>query len=782
MSDAPRSFWKELKQRKVVRVVGVYAAVAWAIVLGASELRQILELPAWVPQVVLVLAGLGLPAAMVLAWAFEVTPEGVRRTLPRDGATVGPSSRKPFVLGAVAGVATLSLVAFLARGSVKPGPEREGPELDEALVAIVPFRYSGPPELDYLGDGVFQLLAARFTGEVGPRATDPSATATLWDRAVEADPTTAGEYVAMRLGAALVLSGGVVAGPDGLNISAALRDVRDGSEVAVASAQGSPDSLAVVVGRLAGGLLSLSVGEYEGSLQQLTSADPEALRAYLLGQVEFRRGRVGGAFRRFAEAVQIDSTFALAAIWLADTELNTSPSPTGAGLQLAWRHKDRLSERDRLYLSARLGPNYPDPSLRRERKRALQEALRLAPERSSAWYFLGDLALHFPDSAQAIAEARLYFERALELDPRDGNALGHAVAADMLMGEPSAIVASLDRLAAVDTTASRRAEARLVRALTQGDSLAARTIFDSIQATFPLAVPVSTQSAPILWISGWQAEVSLAALRRRREALVPGVDSEGAYHLLYYAFQDLGRPREADEALAALERAVGVRRSRMRVLDAMYGTLPPAVGEADAQSLDEGLPDPSSAAWTFSQAADAAALQMWRIQRGQLAGVAEAVRAIRRSEAGRPEASAKAFELLAVGLEASAAAQTGAPSAATSIAAVDSLMLEGPPGFFPLDVNVYDALVLAAAEVYERLGAHAKALRMLERGSNNQNLHNAFKARFARERGRLAALTGDIARARREYQLLLWLRAAADPSLDAEVVEVRAALAALGGS
>ncbi len=138
MSDAPRSFWKELKQRKVVRVVGVYAAVAWAIVLGASELRQILELPAWVPQVVLVLAGLGLPAAMVLAWAFEVTPEGVRRTLPRDGATVGPSSRKPFVLGAVAGVATLSLVAFLARGSVKPGPEREGPELDEALVAIVP--------------------------------------------------------------------------------------------------------------------------------------------------------------------------------------------------------------------------------------------------------------------------------------------------------------------------------------------------------------------------------------------------------------------------------------------------------------------------------------------------------------------------------------------------------------------------------------------------------------------------------------------------------------------
>ena len=69
-----------------------------------------------------------------------------------------------------------------------------------------------------------------------------------------------------------------------------------------------------MVERLAGGILSLSVGEYEESLTQLTSADPDALREYLLGQVEFRDGRWVTAYDHFVRAVEIDSTFALASI------------------------------------------------------------------------------------------------------------------------------------------------------------------------------------------------------------------------------------------------------------------------------------------------------------------------------------------------------------------------------------------------------------------------------------------------------------------------------------
>ena len=290
MSEEPRSLWSELKDRKVVRVTALYAAVGWGILLGGAELTQILELPAWASKLILVLVVLGFPVALILAWAFEMTPDGVQRAAPLPSPTGDRPSRKPFFAGVFVGIASLSLLAFLIgedAESVDAGPLG----LDEDLVAILPFRYSGPGELDYLGDGVFQLLASRFTGEVGPRATDPTATASVWDEASASSPTTANRDVALRLGAGLVLTGGVVAGPDGLNLSASLLDVSTDEEVAAATAQGPPDSLAAVVERLAGGILSLSVGEYEESLTQLTSADPDALREYLLGQVEFREGR-----------------------------------------------------------------------------------------------------------------------------------------------------------------------------------------------------------------------------------------------------------------------------------------------------------------------------------------------------------------------------------------------------------------------------------------------------------------------------------------------------------
>jgi tetratricopeptide (TPR) repeat protein len=341
---------------------------------------------------------------------------------------------------------------------------------------IVPFRYSGPAELDYLGDGVFQLLASRFTGDVGPRATDPTATASVWDEASTNSPTTANRDVALRLGAGLVLTGGVVAGPDGLNLSASLRDVSTEEEVATATAQGPPDSLAAVVERLAGGILSLSVGEYEESLTQLTSADPDALREYLLGQVEFRNGRWVTAYDHFVRAVQIDSTFALASIWIADAGNNVSEAATAEGLARAWRHRDRLSDRDRSYLEARLGPNYPEPATREERRRAYEAAARLAPDRANIWYFLGETTVHSPTSVESYEQAFRYFERALELDPRNPNAVMHLQLTHILRRDVAGIIDAADRLAALDTTRLTQLTPRWLRAVTSEDSASALSL------------------------------------------------------------------------------------------------------------------------------------------------------------------------------------------------------------------------------------------------------------------------------------------------------------------
>jgi hypothetical protein len=77
---AKRSFWAELKRRKVVRVAVVYAATAFVVLQAADLLAKGLGLPDWAFPTVTVLLVLGFPVALVLGWALELTPDGVRIT------------------------------------------------------------------------------------------------------------------------------------------------------------------------------------------------------------------------------------------------------------------------------------------------------------------------------------------------------------------------------------------------------------------------------------------------------------------------------------------------------------------------------------------------------------------------------------------------------------------------------------------------------------------------------------------------------------------------------
>lgn len=105
--DDLRSFLEELKRRKVVRAAIVYALVAWAVVEVASVLLPALQLPAWTLTFVVVLAILGFPLVLALAWVFEVPSKGVRRTSETEGGARGESW-----LLRPAGMAAILLVAL----------------------------------------------------------------------------------------------------------------------------------------------------------------------------------------------------------------------------------------------------------------------------------------------------------------------------------------------------------------------------------------------------------------------------------------------------------------------------------------------------------------------------------------------------------------------------------------------------------------------------------------------------------------------------------------------
>jgi len=75
----PRNFFAELKRRNVYKVAVAYAVAAWLLIQVATQVFPFFEIPNWAVRLVVVLLALGFPVALVLAWAFEITPEGIKR-------------------------------------------------------------------------------------------------------------------------------------------------------------------------------------------------------------------------------------------------------------------------------------------------------------------------------------------------------------------------------------------------------------------------------------------------------------------------------------------------------------------------------------------------------------------------------------------------------------------------------------------------------------------------------------------------------------------------------
>src|SRR2546427_7197769 len=89
-----RNFLAELKRRNVYKVAVAYAVVGWLVIQISSTVLPTFHAPEWVVQTLVVLVALGFPIALVLAWAFEATPEGIKRTEVADEMPAAPGEKK----------------------------------------------------------------------------------------------------------------------------------------------------------------------------------------------------------------------------------------------------------------------------------------------------------------------------------------------------------------------------------------------------------------------------------------------------------------------------------------------------------------------------------------------------------------------------------------------------------------------------------------------------------------------------------------------------------------
>jgi len=319
------NFFGELKRRNVYKVAVAYAVVGWLLIQVATQVFPFLDIPNWAIRLVILVTALGFPIALIIAWAFELTPEGIRRTEDADAA--GQRSRGGIWMALVVTAAALSLgLFFLGRYSAgnarsqNPASHGSGAASSEAVtavpeksVAVLPLlNESGDPKDEYFSDGLSEELIAALAQINGLKVIGRSSSFRFKDR--HEDPKAIGE----KLGVSTLLEGTVRKQDDRVRIVAELVNAADGIALWTRTFDRELRDIFTVQQEIARAVAeSLKVtllGSNEKSAQ-MASNSVEAHNAYLQAHFHFQRRNVEDyrkAITYFDQAIQLDPNYALA--------------------------------------------------------------------------------------------------------------------------------------------------------------------------------------------------------------------------------------------------------------------------------------------------------------------------------------------------------------------------------------------------------------------------------------------------------------------------------------
>src|SRR6476659_1520535 len=241
MSEKP-SFFSELKRRNVYKVAVAYAVVAWLLIQAASILFPTFEAPAWVMKVFVAVLVLGFPIALVFSWAFEITPEGIRREedVSPDESLTRRTGRKIVGLTIVLAViaAALMLFQFLrpkpavstsATTMSVPAPSASvsvSATIPEKSIAVLPFEnLSDDKGAAYFADGIQDEILTKLAGIADLKVIPRTSTAKYKSKPEDL------KTVSQQLGVATILEGSVQKAADKVRVNVQLIDASTDSHL-----------------------------------------------------------------------------------------------------------------------------------------------------------------------------------------------------------------------------------------------------------------------------------------------------------------------------------------------------------------------------------------------------------------------------------------------------------------------------------------------------------------------------------------------------------------------
>jgi tetratricopeptide (TPR) repeat protein len=628
--------------------------------------------------------------------------------------------------------------------------------LDANLVAVLPFRTAGAdPSVQYLRQGMVDLMQAKLTGEGGPRAADARSVLAAVRDAGGGDAQDLDEgavaQVARKVGAGRVLQGSIVGPADHLVVNASLVSVPDGRTVTQTSVTGPRDSLFVLIDRLTAQLLALGAGASSAQLSALTTTNLSALRAYLDGVSAFRRGVYQTSTPTLTRAVELDSTFALALSALVESDgWHPATVDMGRVRRLAWQYRDRLNPQDQLFLSLRLGSRFPKTTPWTVQIADAERAVQTMPESADAWFYLGDYLFHFgrvSDVPEPEVRARQAFEQAFQRDSLNGAPIQHMAALTWVIGDTAAQRVWTRRLIALDSTAEGVPAARWNLLQARRDTAGIRGFLAGLETgSMHLAKAISF-FGPLDSVTTAHRDAIFGAMHRLAATKPERIESASDHARMLF---NLGRPTEA----AAWIDSVATMSVRQAGLLAILGLYWFGGGPVDTMQMEPEQRD-VWATWRGDAARGARVLALWQKRAA--------------------EDSLDGFFRRAVSLlEARLAVDRNDPAAARMADLADSLW-QGREGSSP-----WSSLELA--RIYERQGRVDRALRAVRRRWIPMGEPEpAGLAESYRLEGKLAALADDKVGAMRAYRNYLRLRVDPESSKVPQLDSVRAELRALGG-